>query len=249
MFNNELDKACFQHDMPYGDFKDLTTRTASDKILPSKAFNIAKNPKYDGFQRGLVSMVYKVFDKNTSATLERSDTLATQNKLAGSGIKNENIYNNVLAEELHRLIIRKFKKRKVQSLFIDNIWSAHLADMQLISKFDKGIHFLSFFIDIYSKYVWVIPLKDKKGTTITNSFQKILKESNRKPNQIRVDKGSGFYNSSVKIWLEKSDIKSYLAHNEWKSVVAERFIRTLKNKIYKYMTSASKTSILINQMI
>ena len=210
MFNNELDKACFQHDMAYGDFKDLTTRAASDKILPTKAFNIAKNPKYDGCQRGLVSMVYKVFDKNTSATPERSDTLATRNKLAGSGIKNENIYNNELAEELHRLIIRKFKKRKVQSLFIDNIWGAHLAVMQLITKFDKGIHFLSFVIDIYSKYAWVIPIKDKKCITITSSFQKVLKESNRKPNKIRVDKGSEFYNRSMKSWLEKSDIKRYL---------------------------------------
>ena len=62
IYQNELDKACFQHDMAYGDFKDLTRRTASDKILRDKAFNIAKNPKYDGYQRGLASMVYKFFE-------------------------------------------------------------------------------------------------------------------------------------------------------------------------------------------
>ena len=112
--------------------------------------------------------------------------------------------------------------------------------MQLITKFNKGFRFLLCVIDIFSKYAWVVPLKDKKGITITNAFQKILKESNRKPNKIWVDKGSEFYNSSVKKWLKDNDIEMYSIHNEGKSVVAERFIRTLKNKIYKYMTAISK---------
>ena len=112
--------------------------------------------------------------------------------------------------------------------------------MQLISKFKKGFRFLFCVIDIYSKYAWVISLKDKKGITITNAFQKILKESNRKPNKIWVDKGSEFYNRSIKSWLEKDDIGMYSTHNEGKSVIAERFIRTLKNKIYKYTTPVSK---------
>ena len=124
---------------------------------------------------------------------------------------------------------------------LDNVWGADLADMQLISKFNKGIRFLLCVTIIFSKYAWVIPLKDKKGITITNAFQKILDESNRKPNKIWVDKGSEFYNRSMKSWLEKNDIEMYSTHNEGKSVVAERFIRTLKNKIYKYMTSISKT--------
>ena len=82
-----------------------------------------------------------------------------------------------------------------------------LANMQLISKFNKGFRFLLCVIDIYSKYTWVIPLKDKKkGITIANAFQKILKESNRKPNKIWVDKGSKFYNRSIKSWVEKNDI-------------------------------------------
>ena len=74
--------------------------------------------------------------------------------------------------------------------------------MQLISKFNKGFRFLLCVIDIFSKYAWVVPLKDKKGITITNAFQKILKESNRKPNKIWVDKGTEFYNNSVKKWLK-----------------------------------------------
>ena len=96
IYQNKLDKACFQHDMAYGDFKDLTRRTASDKLLRNKAFNIAKNPKYDGYERGLVSMVYKFFDKKSS----------------GSGIKNENMLDKQLAEELCKPIIRKFKNGK-----------------------------------------------------------------------------------------------------------------------------------------
>ena len=100
-------------------------------------------------------------------------------------------------------------------------------------------------IDIFSKYAWVVPLKDKKGISTVNAFQKILKDStelhsNRKPNKIWVDKGSEFYNSSFKKWLQDNDIVMYSTHNERKSIVAERFIRTLKNKIYKYMTSISK---------
>ena len=137
-------------------------------------------------------------------------------------------------------LIENSLKEKYNHILIDNIWGADLADMQLISKFNKGIRFLLCFIDIFSKYAWVIPLKDKKGITITNAFQKILKESNRKPNKIWVDKGSEFYNNSFKKWLKDNDIEMYSINNEGKSVVAERFIRTLKNKIYKYMTSISK---------
>ena len=107
---------------------------------------------------------------------------------------------------------------------------ADLADMQLISNFNKVFRFLLCVIDIFSKYVWVVPLKDKKGTSIVNAFQKILKESDRKPNKIWVDKGSEFNNNSFKKSLKDNDIEMYSTHNEGKSVIAERFIRTLKTK-------------------
>ena len=112
--------------------------------------------------------------------------------------------------------------------------------MQLLSKYNKGIRFLLCVIDIFSKYAWVVPLKDKKGISIVKAFQIILKQSNRKPNKIWVDKGSQFYNAYFKKWLRDNNIVMYSTHNEGKSVVAERFIRTLKSKIYKYMTSVSK---------
>ena len=131
--------------------------------------------------------------------------------------------NQQLAEESSKPIIREFKKWKVHSPFIDNIWGADLTDIQLISKFNKGFRFLLCVIEIYSKYAWVIPLKDKKGVTVTNAYQKILKEYNRKSNKIWVDKGSEFYNSTMESWLEKNDIEINSAHNEGKYVVPERF--------------------------
>ena len=95
-------------------------------------------------------------------------------------------------------------------------------------------------IDIFSKYAWVVPLKDKKDVSIVDAFQKILDKWGRKSNKIWVDKGSQFYNSSFKKWLKNDDIEMYSTHNEGKSVAAKRFIRTLKTKICKYMTSVWK---------
>ena len=115
-----------------------------------------------------------------------------------------------------------------------------LADMQLISRFNKGFRFLLCVINIFSKYAWVVPLKDKKVISIVNAFQKILYKSGRKPNKIWVDKGIEFQNNSFKKWFKDNDTEMYLIHNEGKYVVAERFIKTLKTKIYKYMTSVSK---------
>ena len=112
--------------------------------------------------------------------------------------------------------------------------------MQLISKCNKGIRRLLCDIDLVSKYAFVVPLKDKKGATIANAFQKILNNSDRKPNKILVDQGSEFYDTHFKKWLKGNNIEMYSTHNEEKSVVAERFIGTLKNKIYRHMTAISK---------
>ena len=144
----------FQHDMAYGKSKDLVKRTQSNKNLRDKAFKIASDPKYDVYQRGLASMVYKFFDKKSS----------------GSGITNGSNYQ--LQNELHKPIIKKFKKRKVHSSFRDNIWGVYLADMQSLSNYNKGVKYLLCAIDLFRKYAWVIPIKDKKGTSIVNAFKK-----------------------------------------------------------------------------
>ena len=122
IYQIELGKACFQHDIAYGDFKNLSRRTAADKVLRDKAFNLAKNSKCDGYQRRIASMVYNCFDI----------------KASGGTIEKEIMKSEELAKELQKPIIRKFVKRKEHSPFINNIWGADLADMQLISKINKG---------------------------------------------------------------------------------------------------------------
>ena len=222
IYRNELDKACFQHDSAYADHKDLINRTKSDKVLRDKAYNIASNPEYDVYQRGLASMVYKFFDK----------------KSMGSGIARDS--SLILADELHKPVIKKIEKRKVYSQFKDNIWGVDLADMQSLSKKNKAIKYLLSAIDLFSKYAFVVSLKDKKGISIVNAFNKIIKQCNRKPKKIWVDQGGEFYNNVFKKRLSDNDIIMYSTYNEGKSVVAERFIRTLKNKLYKHMTAIGK---------
>ena len=123
IYRNELDKACFQYDSAYADHKDLINRTEADKVLRDKAYYIASNSKYDGYQRGLVSMVYKFFDKkSTGGGFKKLKNTVEPSALARS--------SSILADERHKPIIRKFNKRKVYSQIKDNIWGVDLADMQ-----------------------------------------------------------------------------------------------------------------------
>ena len=124
-------------------------------------------------------MVYTFFDKKS--------------KSSGVNIPFES--NEQLAKESTKPLMRKFEKRNVSSGFKDNIWGADLADIQLISKFNKRFRFLFCVIDIFSKYARVFPIKDKKGVNILDAFQRILNNFNRKPNKIWVDKGNEFYNN------------------------------------------------------
>ena len=147
IYKNDFDKACLQHDMAYGKHKDLAKRTESDKLLKDKAFKTASNPEYDGYQRGLASMTYKFFDKKSAA--------------AGSGVatlENKSMSNQLqLVNEVHKPIIRKIKRRRVYSSFKDNIWGVDLADMQLISKYNKklAIYYvpLIFLVNMYGFFL------------------------------------------------------------------------------------------------
>ena len=133
IYRNDLDKACFQHDSAYADNKDLINRTKADKVLREKAYNIACYPEYDGYQRSLASIVYKFFDK----------------KYMGSGITRDS--SLILADELHKPVIKKFNKRKVYSQFKDNMCGVALADMQSLSKKNNGVKYLLCAIDLFSK--------------------------------------------------------------------------------------------------
>ena len=170
-------------------------------------------------------MVHKFFDKKATAEPSAKHVM-------GSGIKKDMAEPSalarnslILADELHKPVTKKFNKRKVYSQFKDIIWGVDLADMQSLSKKNKGIKYLLCAIDLYSKYAFVIPLKDKKGISIVNGFNKKIKQSNsRKPNKIWVDQESEFYNNVFKKWLSDNDIIMYSTYNEGTSVVPERFI-------------------------
>ena len=156
----------FQHDSAYAKYKGRANRRQSDIVLKNKALK-------NGYQRGLASIVYKFFNERT--------------KGSGINLQKNYLYNEILAEELHKPIIKKIKRRKVYSSFEDNIWGVDLADMQLISKYNKGTRYLLCVIDLFSRYAWVISPKNRKRESIDEGFKKILDDSSRKPNKIWVD--------------------------------------------------------------
>ena len=180
-------------------------------------------------------MVYKFFDKKSIGSGFKKLKNMTKLTAEPSALARNSL---ILANEHHKPFIRKFNKRKVYLQFKDNIWGVDLAGMQSLSRKNEGIKYLLCAVDLCSKYAFVIPLKDKKGISIVNAFNIIIKQSNRKPNKIWVDQGE-FYNVFKK-WPSDNDINMYSTYNEGKSVVAERFIRTLKNKLYKHMTATGK---------
>ena len=180
VYQNKLDEPCFQHNMADGDYKDLTKRTGCGKVLRGKAFSIASYLKHDECQRGLTSMVYKFFDK-------KSDGSATFTPIT--------LESQRLINELNKLIIRKFNKRCGYSYFRDNIWSADLADEQLISKYNKGVkgeRNRFFFIQQNSLYEYKCCILRmfsylKRSVTLSNTFQAALK----------IDPSSVFKNSYI----------------------------------------------------
>ena len=156
LYRNELDKACFAHDAAYSDSKDLAKRTVSDNILKYRVYKIARNRNYQGYQTALPSRVYRLFDKKT-----------------GSGIS----VNEQLAEELHKSVIKKLKRRKVYARFKDNIWAADLAEMESLPSKNKNVKYLLSAINALSKYAWVKPLKDTKGKTVISTFIELVNKS------------------------------------------------------------------------
>ena len=133
-----------------------------------------------------------------------------------------------LAEELHKPVTRYFRKRRVFVNGIDEIWAADLIDMQSFAEYNDGTKYLLCVIDIFSKYGWIVPLKDKSGKSVAEAFTKIFIDE-RKPEKIWVDKGKEFYNKDVRKLVDL-----YSTENEEKSCVVERWNRTMKEKMFKY---------------
>ena len=177
----------------------------------------------------IIPLSWKELDKSIVSKLIR-----TKVKF-GMGVKKKS-----LAEELHKPIKRKFKKRRVLVNSIDKIWAADLVDMQAFTKFNRGVKYLLAVIDILSKYSWLIPLKDKTGKSVASVLKTIFKE--RKPEKMWVEKGKEFYNKDVKDLIEL-----YSTENEEKSSLVERWIRTMKEKMWKYF-SVYSTNVYINAL-
>ena len=172
-------------------------------------------------------------------------------KFFGKETESEISVNEQLTEELHKPVIKKFKRRKVDTRFKGNIWAADLAEMKSLSSKNKNVKYLLYVIDVFIKYSWVKPLKDKKGKTVLNAFIEIVNEPNRKPNKLWADQGRESYNKLMQTWLDNNDILMYSTHNEGKSVIAEKFIKTLKANIYKKMTANDSQSYLtyLNKLV
>ena len=214
---NRIDKAAYHHDICYLKNNDTATRNAvCDKNMLEEMKNIYNPTLRERMERGLVS------------------TLIGTKKRFGWGVTTGTGYIkkkkfSMLAKELHKPIKRKFKKRRVFVNGIDKTWAADLADMTALNEYNEGYRFLLLVIDIFSKYGWIIPLKNKQGITTANALETIFKE--RKPKKLWVDKGKEFYNNNVKGLVEL-----YSTENEEKSSIVERWIRTMKEKIWKYFT-------------
>ena len=218
---NHVDKAAYHHDVCYLKNNDTATRNAvCDKNMLKELKGIYNPTIREKMERGLVSSL-----------------IGTKARF-GWGVDKKK--SPTLAEELHKPIKRKFEKRRVLVNGIDRIWAADLVDMQAFAKFNRGIKYLLAVIDVFSKYGWLIPLKDKTGKSVALALKTIFKE--RKPEKMWVDKGKEFYNKDVKDLIEL-----YSTENEEKSSDVERWIRTMKEKMWKYFTANSMNNF-INQL-
>ena len=150
-------------------------------------------------------------------------------------------WSQQLAEELHKPITKNFSKRRAISYGIDKMWAADLVEMQKFSKWNKGIKYLLMVIDVFSKYGWIAPLKDKKTESVSSAFNEIFKKNVRKLVLLWTDKGSEFISKHFKEFLKKKKIKLYHTENEKKSSIVERWNGTMKNRMWKMFSANNNT--------
>ena len=213
--SGNTDAICAQHDVDYTLSKNLKDKHIADEKM-IKAIN---ELPYNQQQYG---------------TFLVKNIIKSKRKL-GLGV-----HNKILSEELHKSKRKNYPRRKIIVNHIDEIFAADLVEMQKFAKLNKGYRYLLTCIDIFSKFSWVIPLKDKKGITIKNALQKIFKQ--RKCKFLWTDRGTEFYNKQVLDLLNENNIKLYSTNNsEIKSAVIERFNRTFKNMMYKKFTENNNT--------
>ena len=144
--------------------------------------------------------------------------------------------------ELHKPAIKTFERRRVISNYANEIWGADIVDFSDYKEFNNDYRYILCVIDVFSKFAWCEPLRDKTATTINKAFKDIMKFSKRKPKLLWTDKGTEFYNKVFDATLKAQDIKIYSTYGEHKSVVVERFNRTMKEWIWKHFSSTSNAN-------
>ena len=215
--SGNTDAICAQHDVDYTLAKNLKDKHIADEKM-------------------IKSINELPYTQQQYGTFLVKNIIRSKRKL-GLGVEN---HNKILSEELHKSKRKNYPRRRIIVNHINEIFAADLVEMQKFSKLNKGYRYLLTCIDIFSKYSWVIPLKDKKGITIKNALEKIFNE--RKPKFLWTDKGKEFYNKQVQDLLNENNIKLYSTNNsEIKSAVIERFNRTFKNMMYKKFTENNNT--------
>ena len=208
---NAVDAISMKHDICYRDNKN-GKRKCDDQMVLELDLLKPKN-------------IRERIDRNVVRNI-----ISAKSKL-GVGIE----WTNQLANELHKPIRRKFRKRSIFAREVDDIWAADLVDMQSLSRVNNGYKYILMVIDVLSKYAWSIPLKSKTGVEVTNAFKRIF--ARNKPRMLWVDHGKEFYNKSMEQLLKKNSIKKYSTNNEEKASVVERFNRTIKTWMWKYFSS------------
>jgi len=220
---DRVDSAALRHDLAYAQYPDTASRNVADREMVDE-LNKIPNPTFrERVERAIVKPILA-----TKANLGLG--LASSDSKSDLKVK----WTDQLAEELHKPVVKNFRKRRVYVKGIDEIWAADLIDMQSFAEYNDGFKYLLSVVDIFSKYGWIVPLKDKSGKSVSQAFEKIFTSSERKPKKLWVDKGKEFYNKDVQKLVEL-----YSTENEEKSCIIERWNRTMREKMFKYFTANS----------
>ena len=209
---NNVDAISLKHDICYRD--EPQNKYGCDAIMLKELKSLKANNLREKIDKQIVRAI-----------------IGTKHKL-GWGV----VWSDQLADELHRPIKRKFIKRKVFASNVDSIWAADLVEVGKLAKFNKGYKYLLTVIDIFSKYGWMLPIKNKTGECVAQALN-IIFQQGRSPSRLWTDKGKEFYNRNVQNLLDKYKILLYSTENEEKASVVERWNRTMKQKMWKYFTA------------
>ena len=218
---NMVYNAAYHHDLCYSKYYDTITRNeVCDKTMLGELSGIVSPTLSERIDKSIVGKLIK----------------AKVNFGFGHPIKKKLKFTNELAKELYKPVTRKFQRRRVSVNAINEIWAADLIDMQAFSKDNNGIKYLLIVIYIFSKFVWIVPLKRKTGQEVASTYSRILKE--RRPSKMLVDIGREFYNKDVQKLIEL-----YSTENEEKSCAIKRFNRTIMEKMFKYFSANNRRKI------